>query len=232
MSSRFEILPGTVTTPSCSNSKRSRREDHVAQEELSNLVRNVFLAPESGSPCTVVAFCGVDAGSGWISAGVGQTLADRVSGTVCLVDANFESPYLHQHFQIENKEGFFDSLQRTSPIHTFVRRTWGSKLWLITAGTAGDVSEPFASGRLRERIAELRGRFDFVLIDAPPVNLCPDALEIGRLAGGVILVVDGHSTREAARLAKQSLEVAKVSMLGLVFDRRTRTMREVRNGGI
>jgi Mrp family chromosome partitioning ATPase len=60
------------------------------------------------------------------------------------------------------------------------------------------------------------------LLDAPPVNLYADATLLGRLAEGVVLVLQANSTRrEAARKAKESLESAKVRLWGAVLNKRT-----------
>jgi Mrp family chromosome partitioning ATPase len=80
----------------------------------------------------------------------------------------------------------------------------------------------FASGPLRLRIGELRKEFDYVLIDAPPANSCGDAVLLGQMADGVILVVEANSTRRvAARLAKETFESAEIRLLGGVLNNRT-----------
>jgi len=69
---------------------------------------------------------------------------------------------------------------------------------------------------------ELRAEFDYVLVDAPPVNLYADAILLGQLADGVVLVVQANSTRrETARKVKETLQAAKVNLLGTVLDKRT-----------
>ncbi len=69
---------------------------------------------------------------------------------------------------------------------------------------------------------ELRSEFDYVLIDAPPVNLYADAIILGGLADGAILVLESDVTRrEAARKAKETLEGAEVRLLGAILNKRT-----------
>jgi Mrp family chromosome partitioning ATPase len=96
-------------------------------------------------------------------------------------------------------------------------------LWLITCGSkTTDPHTLLTSDRLRSRLAELRAEFDYVLVDGPPVNLYADATVLGKLADGVVLVVQANSThREAARKAKESLDSAKVRLWGAVLNKRT-----------
>ena len=76
--------------------------------------------------------------------------------------------------------------------------------------------------RLRSRIAELRDEFDYVLVDTPAIHLYGDAVLLGQLTDGIILVVGSNTTRrESARLAKESIEAAQVPVLGAVLNRRT-----------
>src|SRR6202020_2903527 len=74
--------------------------------ELAKLVQRVFLLPGGEYNHTVV-FTSSDAGNGcsWICARVGELLAAQVTGTVCLVDANLQSPTLHEQFAVPNHHG-------------------------------------------------------------------------------------------------------------------------------
>ncbi len=79
-----------------------------------------------------------------------------------------------------------------------------------------------SSSRTRERLVELRSEFDYVLIEAPAVNINGTATLLGALSDGVVLVVEANSTRrEVARKAKDSLDRANVRLLGAVLNNRT-----------
>ncbi|MGH9773810.1 MAG: hypothetical protein ACRD50_02560 [Candidatus Acidiferrales bacterium] len=74
---------------------------------------------------------------------------------------------------------------------------------------------------LRNRIKELRAAFNSTLIDLPPVNHSADALALGQMADGVVMVIGAHSTRrEVAQRAKQIWEAANVRLLGAVLNRK------------
>ena len=76
--------------------------------------------------------------------------------------------------------------------------------------------------RLRARITELRGEFDQVLIDTPPIHSYGDAILLSQLTDGVVLVVGSNSTRrEPTRIAKESFDAAKIPILGAVLNKRT-----------
>jgi Mrp family chromosome partitioning ATPase len=78
------------------------------------------------------------------------------------------------------------------------------------------------SDRMRALIPELQREFDYVLIDAPPMEAGDDSLVLSRNAEGIVLVLRAHSTRrETARKAVRDLETANVKVLGAVLNRRT-----------
>jgi Mrp family chromosome partitioning ATPase len=205
-------------------SKPDRNVYKLIDDEIIKLVQRVFILPDSSDAPGAVTFAGVDQGDGcsWVCARASEMLADQVSGTVCVVDANLRTPSLHEHFRFENGVGFAEAVKSTKPIHEFARRASGSHLWLITAGGGGNAPNGALNpARLRARIGELRNEFDYVLLDTPPIHLYGDAVLLGQLTDGMIVVVGSNSTRrESARMAKESVEAAKIPILGAVLNRR------------
>jgi polysaccharide biosynthesis transport protein len=69
-------------------------------------------------------------------------------------------------------------------------------------------------------IRDLRARFPFIVLDTPPVLSHPDALNLGRLADGVVLVVLANRTSpRALQEARRRLERAEIKILGAVLNR-------------
>ena len=67
-------------------------------------------------------------------------------------------------------------------------------------------------------LKELTGVCDYVVVDAPPILLVSDALEVAKKVDGVILVARMRATRlDEARLTRQSLERIGVKPLGVVL---------------
>ena len=198
--------------------------DAIVREEGAKLVQRLFLLPGPKAP-NVVVFCGVDHGDGavGICALAGKNLADRTNSPVCLVDGDVHSPYLHQYFGLDNQWGLTDAVLESRPIRDFVCRLPGDNLSLLSGGSrCGEAQAPWKSERLRSRIAELRAEFPYVLINAPPVNLHIDAMLLGQMADGIILILESNVTRrETVRKAKEDLAAANVKLLGAVLNNRT-----------
>ena len=94
-------------------------------------------------------------------------------------------------------------------------------LWLISSGLVKpDRYTPME--HYRERFAEMRETFSYILVSAPALSREAEATFIGQLADGVVLIVEANqSRRETVRRAKEQLESAQVRLLGAVLDQRT-----------
>jgi Mrp family chromosome partitioning ATPase len=195
-----------------------------AREQLANVVQRVFLFPNSRAQ-RVVAFSSVDrsGGSSNMCFHTAQLLAAEVPGSVCMVDANSELSSLNQLLGLKKLPGLSNAIRSSDPVKNFATQIAGGNLWLLAAGTPPlDGSERFFSDRMRSLIVELRTQFDYVLIDAPPVTSPARAVWLGQLSDGMILIVEANSTRrDAARTAKETLEGAKVKLLGAILNNHT-----------
>jgi capsular exopolysaccharide synthesis family protein len=195
-----------------------------ASEEALRLVQQIFLL-QAQEPPHVVVFAGIDHQNGCssICAAVAETLARDAGRSVCLVEANFRSPSLPEMFGTSNHFGLTDSLLRDEPVSTFIRPVSEDNLCLLSTGKlAVDSANLLTSDRLRERLIELRQVFDFVIIDAPPLTRYSDAVVLGQLSDGLVLVIEADATRrEAAAVAAANLRSVNVPILAAVLNKRT-----------
>ncbi len=225
----FEASEKTVE-PSVSASVTAPPLGDVAREEISKLAQRIFLTSREAGPPRAVAFCGIEHGDGasWICAQVAIAVAAQGASSVCAVDANLRSPGLHSYLGAANRCGLAEAVHQVGPIRKFLLLGPRANLWVLPAGVNTDPSLLLISARLRERVAELRAEFDFLIFDAPPVGHANDAAVLGALLDGVVLVVGAHSTRrETARKAKGTLERGNVRLLGTVLNGRTFPIPEV-----
>ncbi len=202
----------------------------LSSEELVKLIQSVFLMPGKTSPRMVV-FSGAASGVGCssICAGAAEALAAHVDEPVCLVDSNLRYPALHSCFGVENSRGLGEALINPHPIRDFVRELPGTGVWLLSSGlNSTPVRGSMNTARLAARMEELHHEFPYVLMDSPPVNIYSDAISLGQVADGVVLVISANSTRkEAARKAKISFENAGARVLGAVMNNRTYPIPQV-----
>lgn len=224
-----EPKPVTSTQPPLWSSSQDRVLPHAligvderAREQVSTLVRQLFFMPGAARAVVLAA---IEAGNGnsWMAVQCSRILASQVNGSVCLVDANLSNPSLHRYLAAENRRGFSDAMCQAGSLQDFVQGVPAvPNLWLMTAGLRCADRGVFDAERLRERIRELRTKFEYLLVDSAPLRPGGDALMLGQATDGIALVIAERETRkESARHSINELRKSNVQILGVVLNKRT-----------
>ena len=146
------------------------------------------------------------------------TLSQSYGRRVLLIDADLRKPSIHEMFGLDNILGLADGLRTGAPGSLPVTEV-SPTLTVLTAGTPD--LRPMA-GLTSERIAtilkEAASRFDWILIDTPPVGLISDAQLLAGLVDGVLLVVGAGSTDHAA-VTRTVQALGRERILGVVLNR-------------
>ena len=194
----------------------------LASDLMAGLVQRVFLQPDQKPPRMVV-FAAIDHGNGCslVAASVARALTASAPGAVCLVEANFRSPALPRMLGTTNYRGFTDALLEQGSIRSFMKPMGNGCLWLLSSGPViADSPKLLAAERTRARFVELRAEFDFVIVDAPPLSRYADAIALGQLSDGMVLVLEVGSTRhDAALTAVQYVRSSRIQVLGAVLNK-------------
>jgi protein-tyrosine kinase len=146
------------------------------------------------------------------------TFSESYRRSVLLIDADLRRPTLHETFQVPNVSGLGDGLradkeQKLSLVQVSPRLT------LLTAGRPDpDPMSGLASDRMRRVIEEATSRFDWVIIDTPPVGLLPDAKLMAAMADVTLLVV--RATRTPYSLVRRAVDsIGRERIFGVVLNR-------------
>jgi protein-tyrosine kinase len=145
------------------------------------------------------------------------TLSESYRRRVLLIDADLRRPSVHEVFGIQNATGLSDGLRSDSIDLSLVQLS--PYLTVLPAGRVD--SNPMAgltSERMKVLLEESAKEFDWVLLDAPPVGIMPDANLVARLAQGVIYVLAAGSTPHS--LVEHAInEIGRESIVGVVLNR-------------
>jgi Mrp family chromosome partitioning ATPase len=198
--------------------------DEFSRNEVEKFVNRLYVLPGVSAPRMVV-FTSFEPGEGcsWVCAQASDVLASRVNTSVCLVDANLHEPSQHQRFGVPNDSGLTDLMGNAGlDLNSVATQVPGGDLWVVTCRSpTSDCEWLVHSETMQQRMNELRTGFDLILIDAPAIGTSRDAIMLGRMADGVVLVLRAHSTRrESARHLKRELDAANVKILGAILNNR------------
>lgn len=138
-----------------------------------------------------------------------------------LIDGDLRRPRVAEYMAIEGAVGLSDTLIGNIPLDD-VMQEWGDSgnLFVLPAGTRPpNPSELLGSNWMEELIGVLRGQFDQIIIDAPPLLPVTDAAVLSRITDGAIVVCAAGRTRTTQlKHALTALENIDARVLGLVMN--------------
>jgi len=140
--------------------------------------------------------------------------------STCLVEADLRRPRLEGLLDLTGGPGLSDIVVGQCQIEDTVQ-PWGpDNLQVILVGTVPpNASELLGSTRGQDALRAIAEKFDVTIIDSPPLTAVTDAAIIGRLFGGVVMVVGGGKVRTSElRQAMAALSVADVPIRGTVLN--------------
>jgi capsular exopolysaccharide synthesis family protein len=163
-------------------------------------------------------------GKSTIVTNLGVALAE-IKQRVLVIDADLRRPRIHTIFNQANTWGLVDLLSDSTPcaqysVDALGRQTHIPGLFTLPSGPVTvDGARLLYSPRMTELLERLRGEFDAVLIDTPPVLSVPDARILSRLVDAVLIVFRaGQTQREAANMALSMFEADGAPVLGTVLN--------------
>jgi capsular exopolysaccharide synthesis family protein len=140
--------------------------------------------------------------------------------TTLVVDADLRRPSQHRLFGIENEAGLSDYLTTEIDLEEVVHLTKVDNLYLMSSGQLpNDAVGILNSQRMVELIEEVKGRFDIIFFDSPPILGVSDASVLSSAMDLTIIVVQ-HRRFPRAMLQRVKQAVANVggTILGVVLN--------------
>lgn len=164
-----------------------------------------------------------------VTVNLGLTMM-RAGKNVLILDADLRRPQIHRVLQVENSRGLADVLAGSAGVHDVIRVVRvgdegprsSHTLSVITSGrvdgSIGGLGS--AKAKVKEAIEYVTKLYDLILLDSPPTLAVSDALLLGRMVDGVLLVLNtGTVTERDARRAKERLEESGAHIVGVVMNR-------------
>ena len=140
---------------------------------------------------------------------------------VVLVDADIRKGRIAKYFKRKSAPGRSDCLSGQNTLDEVIHNSHvNENLSYITCGTHSPRPyELLESEEMKKLVEELRNRFDYVIIDTPPVLLISDALALSPATDGAVLVCR-HQVSYISDIerALNTLQFAKAKVLGVVVN--------------
>jgi capsular exopolysaccharide synthesis family protein len=160
-----------------------------------------------------------DDGKTLTSGNLALTMAMRTSSKILLIEGDLHRPALTGLFGLDQRAGLSEWWSEgDAEILHFVQHLRETSLWLLAAGEAYEQpSDILRSARFAKAFAGLTQRFDWIIVDSPPLLPMVDANLWSRLVDGILLVVrEGATPLNALKRGLQSLDGPR--LIGVVLN--------------
>jgi succinoglycan biosynthesis transport protein ExoP len=199
----------------------------IEAESLRGLTANLsFLGVGRGLRSIVITSPTSGESKSSVATAASLVLAEA-SHKVLLIDADLRAPTIHTLTGLDNAIGLTTVLIGENTLETAVQ-SWGeSGMHVLTSGPqAPNPGQLLSSDAMRALIAEAENAFDFVVVDSAPLLSVVDAVWIGHMVSGALVVVRrGKTTPRALRRALDTLAASRTSVSGIVISRVKRKTR-------
>jgi succinoglycan biosynthesis transport protein ExoP len=206
------------------NPTAGREYQTPAAEAYRSLRTNLnYLTPPRAPHVIVITSALPGDGKTTTTVNLAVTLAHQ-GQRVILIDAETRRGTVHEVFGIPPAPGFFDLMYGQASPGECIRRVQmegGGTIDVLPLGSAPSVNpaDLLVPARLQPLFERLRGQYDYVLLDTPPLNLFTDAALIGAQADALLLVARADKTdRDELRYSVQQLRNVNVTLAGTILN--------------
>lgn len=208
---------GTVGDPSDRRLIAHAEADPVFVEQNRRLAAALHQAQAQKGIRTVMVASAVAAEGKTLSATNLAVMLSRFGKRVLLVDGDLRKPSVHTLLQIGNGSGLTDILRQ--PGVPLPLRQLSPTLSVITGGHPDpDPVALLISDAASQLLVAVRARFDWVVVDTPPIVLFPDAGLFADRLDTCVMVVGAATT--ASNVAEAAVAaVGSERILGVVLNR-------------
>ena len=200
----------------------------AASEAYKLLRTNIMFSFSGDERCRVVGLTSSFRGEGksLTSLNLAYTLAEA-KHKVLLIEGDMRLPTLSKRLRFNPTPGLSNLLVGLNTVSDAIQQyivpiedADAITLDVIVSGNVPpNPSELLGSQRMQSLIRTLRDRYDYIVLDLPPVTAVTDALVASRLADGMVVVVRNNvAVRDALAETLRQLQQVGTRILGFVFN--------------
>ena len=180
--------------------------------------RILHAGEKRGVQVIVVTSSGVAEGKTLTSLNLSWMLAQTEGVNALLIDSDLRRPCAAQYLGLQANRGLSEVLGGEADLDQAIVKLEPAGLYLLPGGAARDnVAEMLAGPTFGKLLKQARQRFDYIIIDAPPMGVFSDANTLINRADGALLVVRANKTKYKS--VERLLDgVPRERMLGVVLN--------------
>ncbi|MDF2091646.1 polysaccharide biosynthesis tyrosine autokinase [Knoellia sp. 3-2P3] len=161
-------------------------------------------------------------GEGKTTTTVNLAISMAAAGSrVCLVEGDLRRPRMLKYMGLENSVGLTNVLIGQADLDDVLQPFGNSHIQVLGAGQIPpNPSELLGSEAMSRTVRELEAKFDYVIIDAPPLLPVTDAAVLSTITGGTVVIVGCDIVhKEQLTRGLEALRAVGGNVLGMVVNR-------------
>jgi succinoglycan biosynthesis transport protein ExoP len=137
-----------------------------------------------------------------------------------VVGLDLRKPKIFDDFQLDNSIGVTNYLINQNNLDEIINKTNIQFLDIITSGPIPpNPSELIMTQKMKDLINELKSRYDYILLDTPPVGLVADAVELSDFADlSLYIVRQNHTKKDMLKLLNKKIERGELKNISIIFN--------------
>lgn len=177
-----------------------------------------FLSSDKALKVIVVSSSTLQEGKSTVAANLAAAMA-QLGRQVLLMDADMHHPIQHRIWDLSNEVGLSNVLVEQIASERATKTVMDNLDVLLSGVVPPNSIALLNSQRMAALIQQFSTSYDFVIIDTPPLSSATDALILGKLADGILLVVrPGLVDAGSATFTKGLLTQSGQTVLGMVVN--------------
>ena len=179
----------------------------------------LFSLANAQKKIVVVSGAEPDVGKSTTSSNLAVMMA-QTGSRVLLIDADLRKPTLHKTFHVSRSDGLTKCLLRPGDWESAIVKEVAPHLDLLPSGPIPpNPSELLGSARMVQLLNAFSEKYEYIIIDTPPINVVTDGLIlISRSAGAVLVTRQNQTTYEEVQESVDNIRKVNGNLLGVVIN--------------
>lgn len=196
------------------------QSDFFIREAYKTLRTNVTFSLAGEGKSRVIVMTSSMQGEGKSTTAVNLAISyAETDKKVLLIDCDMRRPKLGRLLDLSAPAGLSNVLLDPNLLDKAVVKSNGCIDVILAGDIPPNPSELLSSPRMTKLLEKMRDQYDYIILDAPPVNMVTDAVVLAPQSDGVLFVVRAERAERGAVVhAIGQLEYAKVKILGFVLN--------------
>lgn len=194
--------------------------DFTLIESFNKIRTNIIFSMPKTDGCKLIAVTSSIPGEGKTTTTINLSITFAKTGAkVLIIDCDLRKSRIHRYLELTRDAGISDAICGTVSLEDVIKPSGRENLDVITAGvTPPNPAELLGSEGFAKILEELKGKYEYIFIDTPPVTVVADATIIAEhVAGAVIVTRRNVSTYNSLDVTVEALKSSNTKVLGFVL---------------